>query len=308
MPAQLWRVNRADTRMDQDLYRFSAFPTRKPFLWPGGAHVALWVLPAVEFMELVPAPGTFGPLPSSNDAPNVRNWSHRDYGNRFGVWRIMEVLQRHGVPGTIAANSAAVERYPSIVEEAQRLDWEMMASGEFASTLISERMPEDRERDLIARSRETIARIAGRSPTGWLSPGMNESTRTPRLVAEAGFTYIADFANDDQPFTIKTPAGRLTAVPNSIEVNDEIVLVERRRTAWEFAQTGRDHFDAIYADAVATGTGVVMCIALHAYLMGQPFRIKYLDEMLAHILSYDGVWPATGSQIAEYYEQQVLGA
>jgi len=165
-------------------------------------------------------------------------------------------------------------------------------------------MPVEEERALIVRSRDAIARAAGAPPSGWLSPGLSESTRTPGLLAESGFTYVADFANDDQPFRLNVTSGRLVAVPYSIEVNDEVVIVQRNRTAWEFAQTARDHFDAVYADARAAGTGVVMCLALHAYLMGQPLRIKYLDEILAHILSYDGVWAATGSEIAQSYAQQ----
>lgn len=303
MPAQLQRVNRPDTRMDQDLYGFSAFPSRRPLLWPGGARVALWVVPIVELMDLIPPPGTFGPLPSSAEAPNVRNWSHRDYGSRVGIWRIMELLDRLGIKATAALNGPIAERYPVISEEALQRGWEIMAHGDYASTLITERMSEDDERSLIGRSRDAIQRATGRAPAGWLSPGMSESTRTPRLVAEAGFHYIADFANDDQPFRMMTTSGGLTAVPFSIEVNDEIVLVERRRTAWELAQTARDHFDAIYEDATKAGTGVVMCLPLHAYLSGQPFRIKYVEEILNHVLSYDGVWAVTGSEIADYYEQ-----
>jgi hypothetical protein len=139
---------------------------------------------------------------------------------------------------------------------------------------------------------------------GWLSPGLNESTRTPGLVAEAGFIYLSDFVNDDQPFDMIVPSGRLTAVPYSIEVNDEVAIVQRNRTAWEFARTAEDHFDAIYADARSAGTGLVMCLALHARLTGQPLRIKYLDQILSHILSFDGVWVATGGEIVEAYRSQ----
>ncbi|HTE84518.1 MAG TPA: polysaccharide deacetylase family protein [Dehalococcoidia bacterium] len=302
MPGQLERVIRPSTRMDQKWYSFSAFPARKPFKWPGNASVALWVVPSVEFMELVPAAGTFGPMPSSTDAPNVRNWSHRDYGNRVGIWRIMDVLDKHSVRATAAVNASAAERYPLVVEESLKRGWEVMAHGEFASSWVTERLPLDDERALIARSRDAIARVTGAPPAGWLSPGLSESTRTPGLLAEAGFTYLADFVNDDQPFRMDVPSGRLTAVPYSIEVNDEVVIVQRNRTAWEFAQTAMDHFDAIYADAQAAGTGVVMCLPLHAYLTGQPLRIKYVDQILTHILGYDGVWPATGSEIASYHD------
>jgi allantoinase len=37
--------------------------------------------------------------------PNVRNWAVRDYGNRVGIWRIMEVLSRYGIRASAALNS-----------------------------------------------------------------------------------------------------------------------------------------------------------------------------------------------------------
>lgn len=307
MPGQLDRVILPSTRMDQDWYEFSAFPVRKRLTWPGNATVALWVVPSIELIDLTPPSGTFGAPPSSEQAPNVRNWSHRDYGNRVGIWRIMEVLDRHGIKATAAVNSSVAEHYPAIIDASVARGWEIMAHGEYASSWITERMPEDQERALITSSRDSIQRVAGVQPKGWLSPGLSESTRTPGLVAEAGFTYLADFVNDDQPFNINVQSGTLTAIPYSIEVNDEVAIVQRNRTVWEFAQAAKDHFDAIYEDARAADTGVVMCLALHAYLIGQPMRIKYLDEVLAHILSYDGVWPVTGSEIAESYRSQVQG-
>jgi peptidoglycan/xylan/chitin deacetylase (PgdA/CDA1 family) len=281
--------------MDQDWYSFSAFPVRRPLRWPGGAAIALWVVPSVEYMQLVLPSGNFGPLQSSSGAPNVRNWSHHDYGNRVGIWRIMEVLDRYGIRATAAVNSSVAERYPTIIEESLKRGWEIMAHGEYASSWISERMSADEERALIGRSRDSIERATGIRPMGWLSPGLNESTRTPGLVAEAGFIYLSDFVNDDQPFDMIVPSGRLTAVPYSIEVNDEVAIVQRNRTAWEFARTAEDHFDAIYADARSAGTGLVMCLAL---------RIKYLDQILSHILSFDGVWVATGGEIVEAYRSQ----
>jgi allantoinase len=251
MPENLERVILPSSRMDQDWYDFSAFPTRAPIVWPGGARVALWIVPSLEFMDLVPEDNAWGLMPSSAAAPNVRNWSHRDYGNRVGIWRIMEVLDRHGLRATAAINAEVCKLYPDIVEASLQRGWEIMAHGELASRMITERMPVDEERALIARSRDAVAKATGKPPAGWLSPGLSESTRTPGLLAEAGFTYTADWVNDDQPFRLKVNDGRLIAVPYSVDVNDETVIVSNTRSAWDFAQAGKDHFDALYADAHA---------------------------------------------------------
>jgi peptidoglycan/xylan/chitin deacetylase (PgdA/CDA1 family) len=288
--------------MDQEWYSYSAFPGRRPIHWPGGARVALWIVPSIEFMEVVPPedfPRMYSAVPGQ---PDIRNSSHRDYGNRIGIWRIMEVLDRYGLRATAGVNSSVCRLYPEIVEESLKRDWEIMAHGEFATRIISGRMPVDQERELIARSREVLTAATGRPPAGWLGPSISESANTPGLLAEAGFTYTADWCNDDQPFRFEVPSGKLFAVPYSFDVNDFEVIVEQRHTAWEFERVGRDQFDALYEDAKSADTGVVMCIALHPFCIGQPFRIKYLDQMLSHITSFGGIWAATGSEIAQYYE------
>jgi peptidoglycan/xylan/chitin deacetylase (PgdA/CDA1 family) len=233
--------------------------------------------------------------------PDVRNSSHRDYGNRVGVWRVMEALDQYGLRATAALNSRVCELYPDVVEESLKRGWEIMAHGEYATRMITARMPIDQERELIARSRDAITAATGKAPAGWLSPGVSESPNTPGLLAEAGFTYTGDWCNDDQPFRFRVPTGKLTGVPYTLAVNDFEVIVDQKHTPWEFEQAGRDHFDALYEEAAAEGTGFVMCIALHTFCIVQPFRIKYLEQMLAHIMGHAGVWAATGIEIAEYF-------
>jgi peptidoglycan/xylan/chitin deacetylase (PgdA/CDA1 family) len=302
MPSATDRIIFPSTRMDQEWYSYSAFPSRRPIHWPGGARIALWIVPAIEFMEVIPPedfPRMYSAIPGQ---PDVRNSSHRDYGNRVGIWRIMEVLDKYGLRATAGVNSSVLGLYPEIVEESLKRGWEIMAHGDYATRVITGRMPVDQEREFIRSSREAIRSATGKPPAGWLGPSISESPNTPGLLAEAGFTYTADWCNDDQPFRFEVPTGKLLAVPYSFDVNDFEIIVEQKHTAWEFEQAGCDQFDALYEDARAGDTGLVMCIALQPFCIGQPFRIKYLDQMLAHIMAHGGVWPATGSEIAEYYE------
>jgi hypothetical protein len=52
--------------------------------------------------------------------PNVRNRAERDYGNRVGIWRVMEVLTRYGIRASAALNSEVCDHHPEIIEEANR--------------------------------------------------------------------------------------------------------------------------------------------------------------------------------------------
>ena len=99
---------------------------RTKLTWPGGARVALWVNPNIEFFGLDDVmPGNLNErmLREHAKIPNVRNWAVRDYGNRIGIWRIMEVLTRYGIRASAALNSEVCDHHPEIIEEAGRLGW-----------------------------------------------------------------------------------------------------------------------------------------------------------------------------------------
>src|SRR5918998_1611684 len=177
--------------MDHDLYPFSPLPARAAFAWPGGARVALWVLLRLEHWELTPPEGAhrdprfaseFGPY-----APDYRTWSQREYGNRVGVFRVLEALDRHGVRPTVAANASACERYPYLVEELRRRGAEFIGHGTHATRMISARMSGGEERAAIEAATRAVAAAAGTPPGGWLGQDAGESTPTPRLLAEAGY-------------------------------------------------------------------------------------------------------------------------
>ena len=82
----------------------------------------------------------------------------------------MEIMQRHGVRGTVALNSDVCREYPRIIEEGKKLGWEWMGHGITNSILLSQQS-EAEERALISETVSTIAASVGKAPRGWLSPG-----------------------------------------------------------------------------------------------------------------------------------------
>ena len=116
--------------------------TRRPKLtWPDGARVALWVNPNIEFFGLDDVmPGNQNERVPREHAkiPNVRNWAVRDYGNRVGIWRIMEVLTRYGIRASAALNSEICDHHPEIIEEAGRLGWELIGHNQTNALRLTE--------------------------------------------------------------------------------------------------------------------------------------------------------------------------
>jgi peptidoglycan/xylan/chitin deacetylase (PgdA/CDA1 family) len=284
--------------------RYGPFPyvpiNRRPKLeWPGGAPLALWVIPNIETFALdekMPA----GPGGSGGHVPDVNTWSYRDYGARVGIFRIMEVLSRYGVRATAALNSDTCDVYPQIVEDAVSLDWEIMGHNQSNTRRLN--TVED-ERAVIRASLDRIAQATGRRPTGWLSAGMQETWHTlDHLVAE-GVAYVADWVNDDQPYVMNAGNRSLVSVPYSVETNDRRAYDFHHMTAAEFEELLKRQFDVLYREGAKSGR--VMALAVHPFLTGAPHRIGALDAALSYICSHEGVWKATGSEIvAQFLKQQ----
>ncbi len=281
-------------------FDYSPLPQRPVLKWPGGARVALWVVLNVEHFEF----GKLGTAiqPHLTSLPEIANYSWRDYGNRVGIWRMLDIFdQLPQLPVTVALNSDICRYYPAIIEALrQRPTWEMMAHGVNNSTGHSGR-EEAEERALIKETIEVIEQSTGQRPQGWLTPGFSVTPRTFDLLKEAGLSYTADWMNDDQPYYLPTTHGPLVSVPYTVETNDITLCLSARCTGPEFVQAVRDQFEALYNDSASTGR--VMTLALHTFIMGQPLRVRYLQESLEYFANYPGVWLATGAQIADWYRE-----
>jgi hypothetical protein len=151
---------------------------------------------------------------------------------------------------------------------------------------------------------EAIRKHEGQAPAGWLSPGVNPSRLTPDLLQEAGYRYLLDWPMDDQPVWMKTRRGRILSVPYPHEVNDIPMIVLHHGSAEAFADMVVDQFDEMLEQSQEQS--LVYGVSVHAFIVGQPFRLRHLRRALQHVrASGDGVWCATTGQIAQHFAQAV---
>ncbi len=285
--------------MDHGRFAYSAIVDRPPLKWPNGAHVALWVIPNIEHFHFDQVYGGTASTP-----PDVIAYAPRDYGNRVGVWRLMDVLDKHHIRATVALNAEICEYEPRIVEEGNKRGWEWMGHNLSNSRRLSG-LDEPEERHIISETVRIISSGAGKAPRGWLGSGLAETIRTPDILKEHGIDYVADWVNDDQPYVMKTAHGELHTIPYSSEINDKPAYEDKRVTPQEFGRMIRDQFDTLYREGQHSGR--VMAICLHPYLSGVPHRIRCLDEALSYITSHEHVWRATGSEIIDAYKEATHG-
>ena len=284
---------------DHEHYEWRPIATRPRVRWPNGARAALCVLVVLDVYEWKMRAGDFRPASAPPHGP--RAWSHHEYGHRVGIFSVMDVLDKHGIRATVAMDGATAENYPFIVQECQKRGWEFIAHGLTLQRPITSRMTEEQERAYVRGSIAAVQRGTGIRPVGWLGIDFNESARTPELLADEGILYVCDWPNDEQPYKMKNRNAYF--LPTLLDLDDEYTMAAPRNVpVMEYGQMLQRAFDAIYQDSGDSGR--VMAFTLHPYLIGQPFRVKYLDVALAHISNFGGVWKATGREIVEAYAEQ----
>jgi allantoinase len=290
-------------KRDPGLYDYLPYHGRPKITWPNGARVAFWVAPNIEFYELAP-PKNPTRVTWARPQPDVLNYSYRDYGNRAGFWRMAEAMDRCGVRGSVSLNVAVCEHHPEVIEACVERGWELYSHGTY-NTRYTFGMSEEQERALIQDSIDTVKRVSGQKLDGWLAPALTYTERTLDLVADMGLTYVCDLFHDDQPGPVKVNVGekqthgRLVSIPYSLEMNDAISFSVNWVTPRHYGEIIRRQFDRLYQEGRDSGT--VMCIPLHPYLIGQPYRLKAFEDALAYIAGHDKVWLATGREIARHF-------
>lgn len=271
---------------------------RPRITWPGGARVAFWIAPNVEHYEYLPPRNPVRNPWVRNPHPDVQGYSQRDYGNRAGFWRMLEVLDKHRTPCTVSLNLAVFEHFPEVGAAMLERGWEVMSHGIYNTRYLNG-MSEEEERAFLVDTIETTRRHTGQPLKGMLSPAVGNTLLTPDLVAEAGLIYHTDWMHDDQPVPLRVRSGaRFVTVPYSTELNDVPVFLNHF-TGADFVAMAKAQFDVLYREGADSGR--VMCLAIHPYLMGTPQRARHLEEILDHVNAHDQVWHTTAGQIAEHF-------
>ncbi len=291
---------------DLELYDYWPYEGRPKIRWPNGAKIAFWVAPNIEFYELNPP---VNPLRNAWPRPNpdVLMAASRDYGNRAGHRRVMDVMDKYNVRGSVSLNIGLIDHHPELIEEAKERNWEFFSHGIY-NTRYSYEMDEAQERAILEDSLESVMKATGQKLAGYLAPALTHTERTIDLLAEYGFLYTCDLFQDDTPQPVNVNSGRLISMPYSLEINDIIVYNAYLGTPRRYGQMIKDQFDQLLIEGEDCGT--VMCIPLHAYAVGHPHRIRGFEEALEYITGHkkEDVWIATGREIAEYYYENYYEA
>jgi peptidoglycan/xylan/chitin deacetylase (PgdA/CDA1 family) len=291
--------------MDNPWYDYAPFPLRPRLTWPRNARVASFVLLHLEYWELMPDETSYRDPRHTGEfgsyMPDYRVWTQREYGNRVGIFRVLDVLDRYQIRAGVAVNALAAERYPYLIEQFKKRKYEFIAHGHSANRMITSKMSEAEEKAEIAEAIAAVEKAAGVRPKGWLGQDYGESARTPKLLADAGLDYVLDWPNDDQPYPMKV-GKKFVSLPNQPEWDDVQQLWLRRIATPRYPDLVGEAFERLHHEG-----GQVFNLSIHPWLMGMPHRVKYLDEALRRIERFGNVWQTTPGEVARHYIDTVMG-
>jgi allantoinase len=288
------------TMLPTERLDYSPIAQRPRLELPGRARLVVWVIVNVEEWDPEePMPRTVLTPPAGGaPMPDIPNWAWHEYGNRVGFWRMLEAIDEQQIRAVLAINGSAISRYEPIARAALERGWEFIGHG---FTQKSMQKVAD-EREDIRKTTAAIREFAGKSPRGWLGPGLTETWETPDLLAEEGFDYVCDWVLDDEPVLLRTRTRQIVNIPYTQECNDVAMMLIQHHKANEYFDRAIDQFEQLYHDAARSVR--FMALVAHPYIMGAPHRLKYFRNALTHIRRRSDVVFWTGEEILEWYLAQ----
>lgn len=279
-------------------YGYSPITRRRDYSWPRSRRLAVYIGFNIEHFDF--GGGLGACLGPRCPEPDVLNYSWRDYGNRVGVWRCLDLFDELSVRVAALINTSLYDYCPEVVDAFTKRGDELVGHGHTNSVRQGE-LQEAEEKTLLQYCRDRIRRESNVEVGGWLSPWISESALTPDLLAETGYKYTLNWCHDDQPTELKTRAGRLWSIPYPQELNDIPAIIARQMDGSAFADMIVDNFDEMLEQS--HDQPLVMGIALHPYIVGQPYRLRHLRRALEHINREKRVWWTTPGSIYEWVEK-----
>ena len=268
-----------DQLPDHNRFAYSPITRRPHYQWPGGKGLAVYIALNIEHFAFGEGLGAnIGP---ASPQPDVLNYSWREYGNRVGAWRCLELFDQLNMPVAALINTALYDHCPELIAACVERGYELVGHGH-TNAERQGALDEDEERALLEQSQTLITRNSGTAPKGWLSPWISESPVTPDLLVETGYRYTLNWCHDDQPILMNTRNQKpLWSIPYPQELNDIPMMIGRQMDGSDFADMIIDQCDEMLDQS--RRQPLVMGIALHPYLVGQPYRLRHIRRALSHI-------------------------
>ena len=273
---------------------------QEPVRWPNGARIA--VLTLFDYQAEV------GDWTFPDGTPNYGQITEASYGGRVGIWRLLDILDRHGIKATFNTCGMTAELYPdsvrAIVERGHEIAGHTYSHGPQWKLSLEE------EVDEVRKTVASIQRITGARIVGWRCPVVQPSKHTLKILCDEGFLWDGDFLNYDLPYMLDIGDKSLVEIPYTFSTDDFPFIYGAvkqevggfpgpRQTPSALYQLWKDEFDVLYAESAAKPK--MFAFQQHPLIAGRAHRSLYYDRILEYIKRHEGVWFARCTDVARWW-------
>lgn len=262
--------------------------------WPNDAKIAVSFFVAFEAFDK-----SSQYRRSENDKADYASLAYGEYGGKAGIWRIMDVLARNGVKGTIDTNGRVAEDFPDALKELHAGGHEIVGHGWVNDISLTSLEPQQ-EKQLIKRTLDALASVTGKRPVGWVSPGHRINEHTFEHFVDEGIYWTGDLPGPDVPQHRMINGKPLVIMPRLDYANDLSLIFNAKNPARVYCESFKAAFDYLYAEGQA-GSPKLIDALVHAHIGGRPNIIGVFDECIRYAQSFKEVWFCTKGEIAKYY-------
>ncbi len=283
---------------DNPHYDWDPADRRDPVALKGGIKSIATIIVPVEFFPLNPPATPFKhPGAMKTPYPDLRHFTVRDYGNRIGIFRLIREFSKRGIEATFAVNAEIARRYPPLIKAIREGGHEIAAHGLSTAHIHHDGLNVVDERALVADVRSVFP-----DAKTWMSPARNESYRTLDLIAEAGFEICLDWEADQRPIEFKTNSDPVWALPHYGELGDFKLLIDRSQSEEDWAaqiiETARFHVAQHETEGASA-----FAFTMTPYVLGQPFRIQAVRQVLDALSQIDGLAVRTAAESCAAFQE-----
>ena len=267
-----------------------------PFELPNKAKIAVSFFVALEaFLK-------HSQYRQGGDHADYASLAFGDYGGKVGIWRIMNVFNKHGVKGTIDTNGLAAQRYPDAVRQLHKDGHEIVGHG-WANDVPLELVDAQNEKKMIRETLDALKLATGARPIGWVSPGHRITDQTCKFLVEESIIWSGDLPGDDLPFHQNIEGKPLVFMPRLDYANDLSLVFRPKNHPSIYFDSFKIAFDQLYAEGAA-GSPKLVDALVHAHIGGRPNMISFFDQCIAYAKGFSDVWFCTKGEIAKWYLEQ----
>jgi peptidoglycan/xylan/chitin deacetylase (PgdA/CDA1 family) len=262
--------------------------------WPEGKLIACTFRVAYEAFR---KSGRFKRSPKID--VNATSLSHANYGGAVGIWRLMDMFDRHQIPATIGANGLAVEKWPETIKAMHAAGHEIASHGMTNDHDMAELSPDEQCQEVRDCTR-VIEACIGERPVGWVGPGNLHTAETLGILADEGYRWFGDAFDDDVPYVAEVNGKRIAVIPKLNYANDWRAWSGGLGNATTYFEGFKTSFDFIYQEALRGRPGA-MDVIVHAELGGRPNIACALEQMIRHVKQHQNeVWIPRRREMADY--------